>query len=233
MGAQPQHHAENSNTSGTPNHTHEDPHMHLYMDEQQYPLQDIAEDYLPQCSSQATQQAIELSISLTTPMEYNPLHSSDSALPGGIRAAHTVSAIQKGHALQTCSCSASLASVLEVLDSYDSAGQLPTPHETPQPEGLSTNLEISDRLFDSLDMYLESNDNDASRVQTADSRNPLFTVVDRCGVFDMEIVLCACSGMDHIGEQFLRAGLFLSTFKQIETLFTFSVLEDFITDNLE
>ncbi|KAH9008575.1 hypothetical protein EDB84DRAFT_1281054 [Lactarius hengduanensis] len=120
-----------------------------------------------------------------------------------------------------------------VLDSSDSAGQLPTPRETPQPEGPLTNPEISDGLFDSLDMYLESNDNDASRVRTADSGNPLFTVVDRGGIFDMEIVFCACSGTDNMGEQLLRAGLFPSTFKQIETLFTFSVLEDFITDNLE
>ncbi|KAH9013590.1 hypothetical protein EDB85DRAFT_1899632 [Lactarius pseudohatsudake] len=82
-------------------------------------------------------------------------------------------------------------------------------------------------------MYLESNDNNVSRVRTADSGNPLFTVVDRSGIFDMEIVFCACSGTDNMGEQLLRDGLFPSTFKQIETLFTFSVLEDFITDNLE
>ncbi|KAH9162546.1 hypothetical protein EDB89DRAFT_1860727, partial [Lactarius sanguifluus] len=70
-------------------------------------------------------------------------------------------------------------------------------------------------------------------VRTADSGNPLFTVVDRSGIFDMEIVFCICSGLDNTGEQLLQAGLFPSTFKQIETLFTFSVLEDFITDNLE
>ncbi|KAH9002325.1 hypothetical protein EDB86DRAFT_2800734 [Lactarius hatsudake] len=113
---------------------------------------------------------------------------------------------------------------------YIGHGGAPCPQT---PEGPSTNLEISDGLFDSLDMYLESNENDASRVRTADSGNPLFTVVDRSGVFDMEIVFCVCSGMDNMGEQLLRAGLFPSTFKQIETLFTFSVLEDFITDNLE
>ncbi|KAI9432714.1 hypothetical protein H4582DRAFT_1820825 [Lactarius indigo] len=105
--------------------------------------------------------------------------------------------------------------------------------QTVEPEGLSTNLEISDGLFDSLDMYLESNDSNTSRVRTADSGNPLFTVVDRSGIFDMEIVFCVCSGTDNTGEQLLRAGLFPSTFKQIETLFTFSVLDDFITDNLE
>ncbi|KAH9014270.1 hypothetical protein EDB85DRAFT_1876498 [Lactarius pseudohatsudake] len=111
---------------------------------------------------------------------------------------------------------------------YVGHGGAPCPQTGPL-----TNPEISDGLFDSLDMYLESNDNDASRVRTADSGNPLFTVVDRGGIFDMEIVFCACSGTDNMGEQLLRAGLFPSTFKQIETLFTFSVLEDFITDNLE
>ncbi|KAH9011694.1 hypothetical protein EDB85DRAFT_1878307 [Lactarius pseudohatsudake] len=111
---------------------------------------------------------------------------------------------------------------------YVGHGGAPCPQTGPL-----TNPEISDGLFDSLDMYLESNDNDASRVRTADSGNPLFTVVDRGGIFDMEIVFCACSGTDNMGEQLLQAGLFPSTFKQIETLFTFSVLEDFITDNLE
>ncbi|KAH9019846.1 hypothetical protein EDB84DRAFT_1441986 [Lactarius hengduanensis] len=212
-GTQPQHHEENANTSGTAIRTpdSEDPHMHQYTDEQQpeYPLQDTTEDCLPRLSSRAARQAT------------------------GIRAAHTASAIRTGCASQRRSRSASLASIPEVLDSSDSAGQLPTPRETPQPEGPLTNPEISDGLFNSLDMYLESNDNDASRVRTADSGNPLFTVVDRGGIFDMEIVFCACSGTDNMGEQLLRAGLFPSTFKQIETLFKFSVLEDFITDNLE
>ncbi|KAH9035584.1 hypothetical protein EDB84DRAFT_1269414 [Lactarius hengduanensis] len=122
---------------------------------------------------------------------------------------------------------------VEVQEPADNAGQLPTPRETPEPEGLSTNPDISDRLFDPIDMSLGSNDSDSGRVRTADSGNPLFTVVDRSGIFDMEIVFCVCSGTDNTGEQLLQAGLFPSTFKQIETLFTFSVLEDFITDNLE
>ncbi|KAH9011462.1 hypothetical protein EDB84DRAFT_1445140 [Lactarius hengduanensis] len=56
-GTQPQHHAENANTSGTAIRTpdSEDPHMHLYTDEQQpeYPLQDTTEDCLPRPSSRA------------------------------------------------------------------------------------------------------------------------------------------------------------------------------------
>ncbi|KAI9431761.1 hypothetical protein H4582DRAFT_1822014 [Lactarius indigo] len=109
-------------------------------------------------------------------------------------------------------------------------GGMPCPRT---PEGPSTNPDISDRLFDSLDMSPDSNDSDSSRVQTADSGNPLFTVVDRSGIFDMEVVFCICPGMDNIGEQLLQSGLFPSTFWQIEILFTFTVLEDFILDNLE
>jgi len=88
-------------------------------------------------------------------------------------------------------------------------------------------------LFDTLEMSLESNDSNGSRVWTADSGNPLFTVVDRSGIFDMEIIFCICSDLDNMDEQLLHAGLFPSTFRQIETLFTFSVLGDFLTDNLE
>ncbi|KAF8257714.1 hypothetical protein EI94DRAFT_1552995, partial [Lactarius quietus] len=67
----------------------------------------------------------------------------------------------------------------------------------------------------------------------AASGNPLFTVVDRSGVFNMEVVFCVCSNGGDTDEQLLQAMLFPATFKQIETLFTHSVLEDFLTDNLE
>ena len=59
------------------------------------------------------------------------------------------------------------------------------------------------------------------------------TVVDNRGVFDVQILFCACSDKQGNDEQLLTAGLFPATFKQIETLFTFSVLDDFLTDNLE
>ncbi|KAN0138106.1 hypothetical protein V8E53_003995 [Lactarius tabidus] len=69
--------------------------------------------------------------------------------------------------------------------------------------------------------------------RSGDSGNLLFTVVNRSGIFNMEIVFCVCSEGNDMDAQFLRAGLFPSTFKQTETLFTVSVLEDFLTDNLE
>jgi hypothetical protein len=71
------------------------------------------------------------------------------------------------------------------------------------------------------------------RVRTGRSGNPLMTIVDSRGIFDMEVLFCACSDSQSRDEQLLRAGLFAATFKQIETLFTFSILDDFLTDNLE
>ncbi|KAH8984882.1 hypothetical protein EDB86DRAFT_2833344 [Lactarius hatsudake] len=250
---QPQAQAENAKVSGRSIPTRGDLQIGPYMDEQQYSLNDTeeqAKEYgQPQPGSHATRHAHRWKAVEDLTTHYTPvtLHSLGYALcighggapcpqtVEGIRAAQATSTIRKGHAghWQSHAHSASLTSVSEVLESLDNAGQLPTPRETPQPEGLSINPDISDRLFDPIDMSLWSNDSDSSRVRTADSGNPLFTVVDRHGIFDMEIVFCVCSGLDNTGEQLLRAGLFPSTFKQIETLFTFSVLEDFITDNLE
>jgi hypothetical protein len=91
-----------------------------------------------------------------------------------------------------------------------------------------------------MDVSVDLDNGNSSRVRTAASGNPLFTVVDRSGIFDMEIIFCICSKIDKptepllsTEEQLLQSGLFPATFKQIETLFTFSVLEDFHIDNLE
>jgi hypothetical protein len=99
---------------------------------------------------------------------------------------------------------------------------------------------MSDTLFSRIDVLLESDDCSASRVRTAASGNPLYTIVDRSGVFEMEVIFCICPNHDNPYEQrlnteqqLLQSGLLPATFKQIETLFTFSVLDDYITDNLE
>ncbi|KAI9434694.1 hypothetical protein H4582DRAFT_1818474 [Lactarius indigo] len=65
------------------------------------------------------------------------------------------------------------------------------------------------------------------------SGNPLITVVNQTGVFDMDVLFCICPNAGANDEQLLQAGIFPSTFKQIETAFTFSVLDDFLADNLE
>lgn len=132
--------------------------------------------------------------------------------------------------------STSLQSVSEdhthAPDTFKDAGQLPTPWETPQPDGHPSAI-ISDTLFAQVDTAMESDDTGTGRVRTAASGNPLFTIADRRGIFDMEILFCICSHSGNTDEQLLRSGLFPATFKQIETLFTFSVLDDFLADNLE
>ncbi|KAF8264636.1 hypothetical protein EI94DRAFT_1592386 [Lactarius quietus] len=96
-------------------------------------------------------------------------------------------------------------------------------------ESESSDLVVLDALFTLMDLVA----NTSGWTHTAASGNPLFIVVDCCGIFDMEVVFCVCSDGGDRDAQLLRSGLFPVTFKQIETLFTFSVLEDFLNDNLE
>ena len=70
-------------------------------------------------------------------------------------------------------------------------------------------------------------------MRTAKSGNPVITVVHQSGVFDMELLYCICPNAVDRDEQLFQSGLFPSSYKQIETAFTFSVLDDFLTDNLE
>jgi hypothetical protein len=126
--------------------------------------------------------------------------------------------------------SSSLPAVPE--DVYDMA-QLPTPRETPQPGDTTTTPPISDALYDFLDIPLDPNTSNVPRTRTGKAGNPHMTVVDSQGIFEMEVLFCACSDSQSRDEQLLREGLFPATFKQIETLFTFTVLNDFLTDNLE
>ncbi|KAN0129092.1 hypothetical protein V8E53_013088 [Lactarius tabidus] len=68
---------------------------------------------------------------------------------------------------------------------------------------------------------------------TAKSGNLLLTVVHQSGIFTLEILYCICPNAVEKHEQLFNAGLFPSSFKQIETVFTFAVLDDFLADNLE
>ena len=85
-------------------------------------------------------------------------------------------------------------------------------------------------LFDTL---LDESTRGTKRMRTAKSGNPLISVVHQSGVFDMELLYCICHNAVDRDEQLFQSGLFPSTYKQIETTFTFSVLDDFLTDNLE
>ncbi|KAN0131137.1 hypothetical protein V8E53_011029 [Lactarius tabidus] len=87
---------------------------------------------------------------------------------------------------------------------------------------------IADALFD-----LDDTEKRTHRMHTAVSGNPLLTMVHQSGVFDMEVLFCICPNAVSRDEQLLHAGLFPSSRKQIETAFTFSVLDDFLVDNLE
>ena len=58
------------------------------------------------------------------------------------------------------------------------------------------------------------------------------TVVNQTGVFDMEVLYCIYPNAGTRDEKLLQAGLFSSSFKKIETVFTFSLLDDFLADNL-
>jgi hypothetical protein len=121
----------------------------------------------------------------------------------------------------------------QVSEDYTSADQLPTPRETPQPEDTYTAPTISDSLFDHLDDVLDNGYADAHRSRTGRSGNPLLTVVNCQGVFTMEVLFCACSDRQSKEEQLLGIRLFPATFKQIETVFSFAVLDNFLVDNLE
>ncbi|KAI9432529.1 hypothetical protein H4582DRAFT_2083395 [Lactarius indigo] len=122
--------------------------------------------------------------------------------------------------------SASLVSV-EEEQAHSSGGLQP----------LSQTLEdmpgISDTLFDFAGDVLDPSEGNTQRTWTTMSGNLLITIVNQTGVFDMDVLFCICPNAGANDEQLLQAGIFPSTFKQIETAFTFSVLDDFLADNLE
>ena len=105
------------------------------------------------------------------------------------------------------------------------------PTAPPPPLSLDVLSGISDNLFDLSKSF--PTEKDARRTRKTKSANPLLTVVNQTGVFDMEVLTCICPNGGKQDEQLLQAGLFPSSFKQIETVFTFSVLDEFLADNLE
>jgi hypothetical protein len=140
---------------------------------------------------------------------------------------------KKGHTRCGHTRTTSLRSVQEDSDTLGNADQLPMPWETPHPEGEPSPPVISETLFTQTNILQESDDSGDSRTCTAASRNQIFTIADRTGIFEMEVIFCVCSDTENIDEQLLQSGMFPATFKQIESLFTFSVLEDFLADNLK
>ena len=89
-------------------------------------------------------------------------------------------------------------------------------------------VSITNTLFD-----LDDSRKKTPGVHTSALGNPLVTVVHQFGVFNMELLFCICPNAATRDEQLLHVGIFPSSLKQIETAFTFSVLDDFLLDNLE
>jgi hypothetical protein len=66
--------------------------------------------------------------------------------------------------------------------------------------------------------------------------HPFVAVVDASGVHHLPVVRCSCRGVDTTDaadEPFVRLGLFPASFKEVKTVFTRAVLEDFRISNLE
>jgi hypothetical protein len=92
---------------------------------------------------------------------------------------------------------------------------------------------ISDTLFDFTELSLDQSLQQSRRTRTTPLGNPLITAVHHTGVFDLEVLYCICPNASDTDEQLLRTEMFPSSFKNTETVFTTSVLDDFLTDNLE
>ena len=115
------------------------------------------------------------------------------------------------------------------LQPGDEAVGSPTPPLLPLSlDGLTG---ISDDLFDHSKFVVT--EKDPKRARISKSGNELLTVVNQTGVFLMDVLLCICPNAGEKDEQLLHTGLFPSSFKQTETAFTFSVLDEYLRDNLE
>ncbi|KAG2148165.1 uncharacterized protein EDB93DRAFT_1240507 [Suillus bovinus] len=79
------------------------------------------------------------------------------------------------------------------------------------------------------DDYLEG----ASIPLVTDSDHPAITIVDKSGVHFLSIWYCHCPSALDRDMQLFQAGLFPASFTRPKTAFTFSILDDFLLDNLE
>ncbi|KAG2347673.1 hypothetical protein BDR05DRAFT_849547, partial [Suillus weaverae] len=73
----------------------------------------------------------------------------------------------------------------------------------------------------------------ASIPLVTDSDHPAITIVDKSGVHSVSISYCQCPSALTRDIQLFQAGLFPASFTRPKTAFTFSVLDDFLLDNLE
>ena len=68
---------------------------------------------------------------------------------------------------------------------------------------------------------------------TDSTRSPYVVIVDTSSIHHLLISFCRCLGHKPDDEQMLDMGFFPMSFKNVKTVFTFKVLDDFQLDNLE
>ncbi len=66
-----------------------------------------------------------------------------------------------------------------------------------------------------------------------DPDQPVITIVDKSGVHSLSICYCHCPGALSRDMQLFQAGLFPASFTRPKTAFTFTILDNFLLDNLE
>ncbi|KAH9004868.1 hypothetical protein EDB86DRAFT_2796565 [Lactarius hatsudake] len=135
-----------------------------------------------------------------------------------------------GHDGKPCPLTVESASLISVEEEHAPLSGDLHPHLSQEFEDMHA---ISDTLFDSAGNVLDPSGGHTQCTRTAQSGNPLITMVNQTGVFEMEVLFCVCPNAGTNDEQLLQAGIFPSTFRHIETAFTFSVLDDFLANNLE
>jgi hypothetical protein len=69
--------------------------------------------------------------------------------------------------------------------------------------------------------------------QPDENGNTTMVIVDKSGVHHLSVNWCHCRDCPEHDMQLLAMGLFPASFKKIQTVFTFQVLDDFLLDNLE
>jgi hypothetical protein len=92
---------------------------------------------------------------------------------------------------------------------------------------------MTDTIFPDVDYNDYPEGASIPLVMDADSVHPAMTIVDKSGVHSLSIWYCWCPGAIGKDMQLFKAGLFLASFTKPKTAFTFSVLDDFLLDNLE
>ncbi|KAG2057442.1 hypothetical protein BDR06DRAFT_980855 [Suillus hirtellus] len=100
-----------------------------------------------------------------------------------------------------------------------------------------SSTEYSSDLFEwsDTDEHIDHNDypEGTSIPLVADSDHPATTIVDKSGVHSISIWYCHCPGALNLDMQLFQAGLFPASFTRPKTAFTFSMLDNFLLDNLE